>query len=302
MGVPTSYEHVISHQDKPRPPTYETMAEDSLRLHRRPVLFTAFLRALVLLLQIRLRSLRRVANRNHPTGCSGSTVSGDPIESIDLDDPNCLSLAWIALCRKLRIFSETIEKKIQNELKEASQKDEDPPNEQGNQTVSNGTSQQAEASDPVPSGLSNAPSEQSQLKQSAPPQPAARRQDSSSQQLKRSPSGQARPKASISRQQSGVTSTSTRKAPEATRSTGTGPGTASNMNDSRAKDPSQWRIGTPRESSLRSSDVVEMAACAGRHAEAFRHAALAEKCCTLDEALHRALFSSSSQRVGSSKS
>ncbi|CDI81096.1 hypothetical protein, conserved [Eimeria praecox] len=284
--------------EKARTPAYEAIAEDSLRLQRRPVLFTAFLRALVLLLQSRLRSLRK-GERNHSVLSSGSTPVGGAVERVDTDDPSCLSLAWIALCRKLRILGDTLERQIQNEVSEVSHKAQDRTDECGSQTLQKSTSQ-AEASDAGTSGLRSMPSEQSQGKQSVPPQPPqplTRRQDSPPQQLKRIPSGQGRPKPSISRQQSGATPTSTRKAPDAPQRA---PATESSANDSRAKDPSQWRHGSHGESCTLIRETEEIAACAGRHAEVFRQAVFAEKCCILDEALHRALFSSSPHQAGSS--
>ena len=296
MSILESHEQGIIRPEKAGPRAYEVIGEDSLRIHRRPVLFTAFLRGLVILLQIRLRNLQRGDKNNSDAGGSGATFAAGAFERLDLEDPHCLSLAWTALCRKLRIFSDTLERQIRNDLKGVSHKDENTQNEHGNQALRKKTSQ-AEASESRPGGLSRVPSEQPQPKQSVPPQPPARRQDTVSQQLRRSPSGPGMPKPSINRQQSGTTCISTRKAPDAYRY---GPATGPTANDSRAKGPSRWPSGSHGEGSVPSSE--EVAASAGRHAEVFRQAALAEKCCTLDETLHRALFSTSPQRFGSSKS
>lgn len=296
MSILESHEQGIIRPEKAGPRAYEVIGEDSLRIHRRPVLFTAFLRGLVILLQIRLRNLQRGDKNNSDAGGSGATFAAGAFERLDLEDPHCLSLAWTALCRKLRIFSDTLERQIRNDLKGVSHKDENTQNEHGNQALRKKTSQ-AEASESRPGGLSRVPSEQPQPKQSVPPQPPARRQDTVSQQLRRSPSGPGMPKPSINRQQSGTTCISTRKAPDAYRY---GSATGPTANDSRAKGPSRWPSGSHGEGSVPSSE--EVAASAGRHAEVFRQAALAEKCCTLDETLHRALFSTSPQRFGSSKS
>lgn len=296
MSTPETPKQTLGRSHKARSSAYAAIAEDSLRLHRRPVLFTAFLRALVLLLQIRLRSLRR-ENRNNSARGSEASSPGAVFEGLDLDDPNCLSLAWIALCRKLRIFSDTLERQIQNEFRGASHNNKDPQKEYENQATGKST-QQADSGGSGSSSFSRQSSEQSHLKEGVPPQPPLRREGSLSQQLKGSPSGQGRMKPSINRQPSGTASTSTRKTPDAARwVTATG-GAA---DDSRPQDISQSQGGSREESFVLAGEVDEIAACAGRHAEVFRQAAFAEKSCILDDALHKALFSSSRQQPDSSR-
>ncbi|CDJ50447.1 Fbox and MORN domain containing protein, related [Eimeria brunetti] len=303
LSVPTSEGHLMGRPEKTRPSAHTTISEDSLRLHRRPVLFPAFLRALVLLLQMRLRSLRRHRDRNHAARRSGNASGGGFLGGVDLDDPSCLSLAWIALCRKLRVFSEVLERQMQTERKGASNKGEDTPNEPNIQALARSASIKAEASDSGPNGgLSRAPSEQSQAKQSLSSQPPTSKQDPPSQRVKRFPSSvQSKSKSSvINRQQSAAVSTTRQKGPDAARGgVASGPAAA---NDSRAKDVSLCRGDIQGESCVRSSEEEEAAAAAGRHAEIFRQAAFAEDFCIIDEALHRALFTSSRQHADSSAS
>ncbi|CDJ66852.1 hypothetical protein, conserved [Eimeria necatrix] len=275
--------HITSYSGARKPRAYESIAEDALPLHRRPVLFPAFLRALVLLLQNRLRCQRKRYKRREVLRTA--TPHARFRECPNPDDPNCLSFAWIALCRKLRIFSDAIEKQIQQHKSESREKS-GTSGELQEQPLTGSDARVEEAS----FSLSSIPSERHHLRQAAQSRGLLQRKVSSSQQPFSSPA-----RGNISKQSMiPEFSTDATLAPF-------GKGQASNEKITKESNRPENRTAKPADDLTYTKDEDTIAALAGRHAEVFSQTAVAEACCILNDALHGALFSNTGKGVDSSK-
>ncbi|KAL8434446.1 hypothetical protein ACSSS7_003144 [Eimeria intestinalis] len=246
------------------------LAEETLCLQRKPVLFPAFLKGLVVLLQMRLRYMRRRA----PASIDTASTDACTAEGSASENASCLSRAWAALCQKLHIFSDVLESQIEQHLKGKSDKAAQTPEQK---EVQRHPSADCTAGETCKGdSAANATVGESTT-------------DSYNGALRKNGSGIESSRAGgINRQQTQNNKLSAMSSRDQLRGSAR-KGAADTAPPQAKAAKTQVQTEAP-EAPVHTKEAASLATHAGDHVQSFGQAALAESICSLDDILHRTLF------------